>query len=232
MIMHLLPERTSDAAGNMATDFLFLRRYYPADVIRFRHYEWRRPAFTFGYGQQVEFIRRAIASQGDEFDITRRASGGGLVDHREDWTYALVLPRNHSYWDRAGPAIYRTVHEELSASLNECGAKTILQQARPEIAPGICFERPEVDDVVAVDTGAKVAGAAIKRTKEGLLLQGSIWRPAVSTTSWEAFGTRFPSRLSEFLQANLQEVGWPDFDPDEENSLIEQYSAAEWIERR
>jgi lipoate-protein ligase A len=232
MIMHLLPERTSDAAGNMATDFLLLRRYEPEDVIRFRHSEWRRAAYTFGYGQKVEFARQRFAADGDSPNHTRRATGGGVVDHRNDWTYALVLPRAHPLWDRAGPAIYHAVHEVLSATLNECGADTRLQTAEPETEPGVCFERPEVDDVVNANTGVKVAGAAIKRSKQGVLLQGSIWRPFLPKTDWEQFGSLFPRRLADSLDGELRETGWPDFDPDEEEALIAQYDSEEWIARR
>lgn len=232
MIMHLLPEQTSDAAGNMAVDFLLLRRYQPGDVIRFRHYEWRRPAFTFGYGQKVEFIRQRFSTNDEPLDYTRRATGGGIVDHRDDWTYALVLPRAHPLWDRAGPAIYHSVHEVLSNALNACGADTRLQTSEPREEPGVCFERPEVDDVVNMKTGLKVAGAAIKRTKQGVLLQGSLWRPALPEVDWERFGSLFPRRLAESLDAELIETGWPDFDPDEEEALIEQYASEEWIERR
>lgn len=232
MILHLLPERTSDAAGNMAADFLLLRRYQPEDAIRFRHYEWRRPAFTFGYGQKVAFARQRFAVDGETLDHTRRATGGGVVDHRNDWTYALVLPRTHPFWDRAGPAIYHAVHVVLSSALNEYGADTRLQSAEPETEPGVCFERAEIDDVLDAKTGLKVAGAAIKRTKQGVLLQGSIWRPFLPGTDWGLLGSLFPRRLAESLDAELRESPWPDFDPDEEESLVAQYESEEWIERR
>ena len=87
MQLDILPARLAGAAENMATDFLLLKRY-PADRTshaRFRHYGWHRPAFTFGYSQKIAYVRSQLPT-----DITpelcRRPTGGGVVDHRNDWT--------------------------------------------------------------------------------------------------------------------------------------------------
>lgn len=231
MEFHLLPTRTADAAGNMAVDFLLLQRYPQAQVVRFRHYGWRRPAFTFGYAQKHAFIRTRLP-QDETLDLTRRATGGGLVDHRDDWTYALVLPREHPLWDRPGPVIYRAVHEALADALNASGAHVRLQHAEPETAPGVCFERPEVGDVVRDSDGVKVAGAALKRGKHGMLLQGSIWRPFAGPVDWDGLEERLPATLAHALRGTVDEPGWPEFDPDEEQALIDQYASSEWIEAR
>jgi hypothetical protein len=79
MTLEILPVRTGGAAENMAIDFLLLQRYPPspglrraspqgdqladpvagrqagqlAELPRFRHYEWRGPAFTFGFSQKI-----------------------------------------------------------------------------------------------------------------------------------------------------------------------------------
>ncbi|MBE2213710.1 MAG: lipoate--protein ligase family protein [Opitutaceae bacterium] len=232
MELHLLPARTADAAGNMAVDFLLLQRYpHPQAAVRYRHYDWRRPAFTFGYAQKYAFIRTRLPQE-TSLDVTRRATGGGLVDHRDDWTYALVLPREHPLWDRPGPVIYRAVHEALAGALNATGADVTLQRDEPETAPGVCFERPEVGDVVRARDGIKVAGAALKRGKHGLLLQGSIWRPFAGPVDWAAFEEKLPATFARALDITLTEPGWPNFDPDEEQALVDQYASSEWIEAR
>lgn len=231
MELHLLPTRSADAAGNMAADFLLLQRYPGAPAVRYRHYGWRRAAFTFGYAQKYAFVRARLP-QGDALDVTRRATGGGLVDHREDWTYALVLPREHPAWDRPGPVIYRAVHEAVATALNALGSSVHLQNNEPETAPGVCFERPEVGDVVRTADGVKVAGAALKRGKHGLLLQGSIWRPFAGDVDWTAFEEHLPHDLAHALRCTITEPGWPEFDPDEEQALVDQYGSIEWIEAR
>lgn len=230
--LHILEERTADAAGNMAVDFLMFRRYPESGVVRYRHYNWRRPAFTFGYSQKIDYIRTQLP-QDDVYDITRRSTGGGLVDHRDDWTYALVIPRGHPLFDRPGPRIYHNIHEALAGALNELGAQVRLQTRAPEKPAGRCFERPELDDVVNAETGRKVAGAALKRSKHGVLLQGSVWKPAAPGVSdWESLSSRVAGHLAEALQAATEEIGWPTFDPDEEAALIDQYASTEWVEAR
>ncbi len=231
MEFHLLPTRTADAAGNMAVDFLLLQRYASTDVVRYRHYEWRRPAFTFGYGQTIAFVRDRLPV-GEALDVTRRATGGGLVDHRDDWTYALVIPRIHPLWDRPGPTIYHAVHEALAEALNACGAEVALQRSEPDTAAGVCFERPEVDDVVRARDGRKVAGAALKRNKRGVLLQGSVSRSLAGPVDWDAIEEHVPQAFSRALGTTLTEPGWPLFDPDEEQALVDQYASSEWIEAR
>ncbi|HOG93943.1 MAG TPA: lipoate--protein ligase family protein, partial [Opitutaceae bacterium] len=60
MELHLLPIRSGGAAENMASDFLLLQRYPEAAQVRFRHYGWHRPAFTFGYGQKIDWVRQQL----------------------------------------------------------------------------------------------------------------------------------------------------------------------------
>lgn len=231
MELHLLPPRVSDAAGNMAVDLLLLQRYPLAAAVRYRHYGWQRPAFTFGYAQKFGAIR-AHLPRDEPIDLTRRSTGGGLVDHREDWTYTLVLPRQHPLWDRPGPVIYHLVHDALAATLNSLGAHVALQRDEPQATPGVCFERPEIGDVIRQPDGIKVAGAALKRNKHGILLQGSIWRPAAGAIDWTEFEHRLPTTLARALVSEVAEPGWPEFDPDEEQALVDQYASPEWIEAR
>jgi lipoyl(octanoyl) transferase len=81
--LHVLPPRGDSATANIAADFLLLQRYPVPAVARFRHYEWQRPAFTFGFSQKIEFIRAAVESA-QPVELCRRPTGGGLVDHRDD----------------------------------------------------------------------------------------------------------------------------------------------------
>jgi len=230
--LHLLPERTGGAAENMAIDFLLLRRYPSPAELRLRHYTWRQPAFTFGYAQKIAFVRASLPAD-ETLDITRRPTGGGLVDHRDDWTYALVIPRGHPLFDRPGPTIYRHIHTALADALTEHGACVRLQDRPPETPPGICFQRPERDDIVHAETRRKVAGAALKRTKHGVLLQGSIWRPATpETTNWETLTETFAKHLGTCLEAEPTPTGWPEFAIEEEEALIDQFASTEWIEAR
>ncbi len=238
MKLDLLPTRTAGAAENMATDFLLLQRYPAADAARFRHYEWRGPAFTFGFSQKIAFVREKLAADLPA-DLCRRATGGGIVDHRHDWTYALVIPRGHALEEVRATESYRVVHECLATALRGLGVPVVVKPACEPPADGetcgvsgVCFQRAELFDVVHGTTGAKIAGAAQKRNKHGLLFQGSIEKAATGPVDWTAFEDAFTAELARAFGAEARAAPWPEFADGELEGLIEQYSAPEWVEYR
>jgi lipoate-protein ligase A len=221
----------------MAADFMLLQRHPRGGNARYRHYGWRSPAFTFGYSQKIAFVRGQLPP-GGTFDLCRRPTGGGIVDHRDDWTYALVIPRGHPLEDLRASQSYRAVHEALALALGAAGAPVALKAVPdPGGSPGpagVCFERAEVFDVVNASTGVKIAGAAQKRNKRGLLFQGSVWKPAAGAPAldWEKFGEDFAARLAGALGIAAEALPWPDFSEDEMEGLVERYSSPEWMEFR
>lgn len=239
MKLHLLPTRSAGAAENMATDFLLLRRY-PETAVRLRHYDWHRPAFTFGYSQKIEFVRTQLPVSDTPLDLCRRPTGGGVVDHREDWTFALVIPRGHPLEELPATQSYRAIHEALAKTLQAHGVRAKVKEsceppeAGKECGPGgVCFQRAELYDVVRADNDRKIAGAAQKRNKHGLLFQGSIWRPAAdANVDWEIFHEDFGATLAGTLQCEAEPTPWPEFNEDELYGLTEQYSSPEWLEYR
>ena len=241
MQLHILPDRTAGAAENMAADFLLLNRYPAPECARFRHYGWRMPAITFGFGQKIAYVReqlKALAPD-EHLDLTRRPTGGGLVDHRDDWTFSLVIPRGHPLYDARATESYRRVHADLAAALLAQGQPVVLKvrcdsacSGETVCAPTVCFIRPELYDVLHAETGAKVAGAAQKRTKHGLLFQGSIAKSALVEVDWDAFAEAFTTRLGETLGAEALTSHWPEFGEGELDGLVEQYAETGWLEYR
>lgn len=254
MKLHVLPTRSASASENMAIDFLLLQRYPAPAAPRFRHYGWHRPAFTFGYAQKIAFVREQLVAITGEpeahFDLCRRPTGGGIVDHRDDWTYALVIPRGHPMEELRATHSYQAVHRALAGALQAQGVEAGLQAAgaedidAPALATaglpsealakeGVCFQRAEIHDVVHGQTGEKIAGAAQKRNKHGLLFQGSVWRPAAGgVVEWERFEADFVAAIATELMAEPAPTPWPEFNEDEVSGLAEQYSSADWIEYR
>lgn len=234
----------------MALDFLLLQRYPDEAAARFRHYDWRGPACTFGFSQKIAWVRANLPAA-DPFDLCRRPTGGGIVDHRNDWTYALVIPRGHALYEEKAAESYRVAHECLAAALVALGRPAEVKRECDEVgrvdpnapsgeascgqaAPpqGICFTRAERYDVINPCTGAKIAGAAQKRNKRGLLFQGSVEKGAIGTVDWADFEGRFTAALAGALGVEATETPWPDLSEDEVSGLIEQYSAPGWLEYR
>lgn len=238
MHLEVLPTRNSGAAENMAIDFLLLQRYPEAGEVRFRHYGWHRPSFTFGYSQKIEFVRSQLPVEGS-VERCRRPTGGGVVDHRLDWTYALVIPRAHPAYDARAIESYHTVHLCLATTLQELGQNAVLKErcepstSETDCAPGVCFNRAELYDVVNGENGIKIAGAAQKRNKHGLLFQGSVSRATVDANlDWDAFHHGFTTKLASALEVTAREHPWPELSEDELSQLVEHYTSPEWNEFR
>jgi len=175
---------------------------------------------------------------GEVLDLCRRPTGGGIVDHRNDWTYALVIPRGHVLYDERAAQSYRVVHECLAEALQAleqpAAVKTVCEPSEPVSGPGaaacasaglpagICFQRAELYDVINRDTGQKIAGAAQKRNKHGLLFQGSIEQGSVGPIAWDDFQIRFTAALARSLGAKAAETPWPDLAEDEVIGLTDQ----------
>ena len=244
MNVQVLPVRTAGAAENMALDFLLLQRPANPAAVRFRHYEWRGPACTFGFGQKIAFVRASLPfctppfPADERVDLCRRPTGGGIVDHRNDWTYSLVIPRGHALYDERAARSYQIVHQAIADALAALGQPVEVNRRAPEAAegepagPGICFRRAELHDVVNRATGAKVAGAAQKRNSRGLLFQGSIEKGAVGPLDWDDFGGRLAEALGAAIGGERAPAPWPELDENEVAGLIEQYASPDWIEYR
>ena len=229
--LHVIPDACHTAAQNMAHDFLLLNRYQPADALRIRHYEWVRPSFTFGLSQGYGYVQSEVPDPG--VDICRRPTGGGVVNHLEDWTYSLVIPNSHPLGRGQPVDTYKIIHECMTAAMSVQGCDVILNLAAPENnTPGVCFNKPEIYDVVLRNFPTKVAGAAQKRSKAGYLMQGSIWKPIVPDLEWNRFYNDFILEIAKVAEAEVEFQSWPHWNDAEESQLIEQFESDEWNMRR
>jgi len=158
------------AAVNMAVDeVLLLRAQQPI----LRVYGWARPAVTFGYFEHWEPV--AAAHPGCEW--VRRWTGGGIVPHGEDWTYSLIVPRSDPFARIGAAESYRLIHELLGVAMRPEGVEAgVTPQAAPKVSQA-CFENPAQYDLLAA--GHKIAGAAQRRSRFGMLHQGSVQGVAV-----------------------------------------------------
>ncbi len=204
------------AAQNMAIDEALLET---ASAPALRFYRWRYPAVSFGYFGR--FADAARESEGKE--IVRRWTGGGVVQHGRDLTYSIIVPAGHAFSDRTPAAIYPALHEAIRRVFEENGIKAALAAASAPKVSEHCFANAVRADVVS--DGQKIAGAAQRRARAGLLHQGSIQYEKLPSGFADQFAERlcaaFESRaISQPIIVRATQIA--------ENK----YGTVEWLMRR
>ncbi len=186
------------AALNMAIDEALLG-VAVSPTLRF--YRWRSPALSFGYFGKFS----DVAIYAGDRDLVRRWTGGGIVFHGDDLTYSIVIPANDPALDESSIAIYEKIHRALCRALagHNKGAQLVTVATVNHRRAGDrrsldneCFANPVRADVM-ID-GRKIAGAAQRRTRRGLLQQGSIQGFAMKTDLAEKFAQALSDNCSEF----------------------------------
>lgn len=152
-----------DGPTNMAIDDWL---WHSATMPTLRVYRWGGEWMSIGY-----FSASRLVPAGRAF--VRRPTGGGMVDHSEDWTYTLVVPRGYELAQMSGAESYRSIHQALRDVIRDEGVPCELVGEISEAGDDFCFHSPVVHDLVDA-SGKKLAGAGQRRGRQGLLHQGSL----------------------------------------------------------
>jgi lipoate-protein ligase A len=178
----LLESGRGDAAFNMAMDEAVLEAMPRLLKPVLRFYGWTEGASSFGYFQKFSEIEQTTLLR----PLMRRPTGGGLVPHDADWTYSLAFPTTHEWYATSAIESYRRVHEWIREAFEKLNVSTELASCCKKSEPGQCFIGYEKFDVLW--EGKKIAGAAQRRNKLGLLIQGSVQPPPLGLKrgDWEA----------------------------------------------
>ena len=231
------PNTFGTAAQNMAIDATLLETL-PADRALFRHYGWTEPSITIGYTQKHADISTSLDL---DCTICRRVTGGGLVDHRNDWTYALIFGHQLPAQQFTANALYAHVHSCIQSALarqavtsHPAPCPRTCSTTSPEPTSTECFKAPVQHDLLN-NRKQKIAGAAIKRTRNGLLIQGSVDR---SKLPLQFDDRQFTSHLILTLSKHFQLSLVPQ---DDYRSLLptqrvaelrHQFSSVSWTQKR
>lgn len=203
-------EGAHDPFFNMAMDEVLLELAPTLGAPLIRIYRWDRPSLSIGCSQLYPESEEA------RYTIVRRPTGGGNVFHDRDLTYTAVIPAGHPVAALNRMESYRIFHEAMLPMLAGFG---VAAELKSDETPGVdratmkCFVSPSRFDVVAA-AGAKFAGAAQRRTRNGILHQGSVLLSAAGG-DWEKLEAALPGALEEFFHIGFREAEFP----------------AEWIER-
>lgn len=202
----LLESSAGDHAWNMALDEALLESSAQLGKPVLRFYSWTEPAASFGYFQKFSDVAKLTPLR----PLVRRPTGGGIVPHDSDWTYSLIFPPGDPWHELSARESYCRVHEWIRDAFGKINVVTEVAPTARRALPGQCFEGHEQFDLLW--KGRKVAGAAQRRNRHGLLIQGSVQPPlSVGKAVWQ-------KGMCDI--AHLQwSVDWQSFEPVTELSL-------------
>jgi lipoate-protein ligase A len=231
--LNLFPKRIESGSENMASDWWLLLEHGKLGFPAFRHYDWSSPEISFGYGQDWEWVRENVGNSSEK--IVRRPTGGGIVRHGKDWTYGLNLPKGHASSTIPALDLYERIHQAMARALNEQGLAASLKpcpQSRQRGIPGDCFSEPVARDLMSEDGTEKMAGAAMKRTKSGVLVQGTMDLTSLPPFDHGKFYSSFVEGLSEIVGESPSPIDWPDGFEKERRPFVRQFSSLSWLRER
>lgn len=201
----------------------------PSDGLRLRFYRWKTPEITIGV-----FVRAGgVACRGGP--VTRRWTGGGVVEHGDDLTFSLAISATQLRSEIRAADCYQWIHESLARALQASGfADAEAEPTAPPSAPedaGRCFAAPVAWDVIDRSTRTKIAGGAQRRSRAGLLHQGSVRLPP----PWNAIDHPWIARFAETLAPGAKIAP---FSPAAETFALAEklretrYAHPDWLARR
>ena len=233
MSLHHFCYRKETGAENMATDMWLLEHMHSWSGQVFRRYGWAKPQITFGYGQKADWViqntRKDLAS------LIRRPTGGGIVHHGTDLTYCLVLSKGSVGEQMPPMQLYGLIHQRWGEVLGTHNIENCLmpcpEKNRSGI-PGECFNEPVGRDLMNGNATRKLGGAAMKRTRRGVLIQGTLELGDWPNLDHETMEQHFLQLIAKDLDERISPIDWPVDLEDERLPLVETYSSSCWTRER
>lgn len=161
--MRVVDTGKASAAENMALDEQFLKQAEP--LIHF--YDWEREAATYGHFTDPSEL--LLPDHG--LDLAKRPTGGGIIFHTNDLAFSILMTACSTNTLDNYHAINRRIAQAIEAFTEGRVVPNFYTEQKVE-RPTFCMKAPTIYDLVVANK--KVAGAAQRRTKYGLLHQGSI----------------------------------------------------------
>jgi len=172
---HLLIEPAPlRGSWNMAVDEALFKKAEAEGSTFLRFYRWERPTASIGYSQDVRRVADVEACHRRGVDLVRRTTGGKLVLHAREITYAVASADTEIFGATLGES-YSRISRGLMRGLELFGLAPRLAESPPEAyirGTMPCFAFPARDEVEV--GGKKIIGSAQKRTGAAFLQHGSI----------------------------------------------------------
>lgn len=210
-------EEARDGPTNMAIDEWLWRRCHQPLL---RVYRWHP-----GWGSMGYFTpHRDVGKDGL---WVRRPTGGGVVEHQDDWTYTLMVPRGLPMAEIPGAWSYQWIHEAVALVLKAEGIMARLVNRLSTTASAHCFRHPVLHDLIDGE-GNKLAGAGQRRGRWGLLHQGSVRPGCADEAGSRHRGRRLAQGLAEHCHECRLDLNWSEVD-DLAQSV---YATKAWNEKK
>ena len=234
MALLIYPYLEESGAENMATDLYLFEEANSMEPI-FRHYGCKQKEITFGYGQDWNWVK--IQKIVKSMKVTRRPTGGWIVKHGDDWTYMLTIPQGHASFATPALDFYEKLHFLIGQVLNKQGYTTSLKpcpskEKKERGIPGNCFLEPVGKDLMSEDGSCKLAGAAMKRTRKGILIQGTLDLSSFANLDMKLLLDSFIEGLKNLIAEESKFVDWNKNLEVKRTSFLEKFNSLSWLEKR
>lgn len=161
---------------NMEMDIKLLQSLAWEERIVLHFYAWKGNCATYGYFLDPFKLLHEEQVRKHSLALARRPTGGGVIFHQWDLAFAVLIPAAHPKYALNTLQNYAWVNKAVLEAVAEFSGRkfetTLLEQEEKCLHPCFCMAKPTVFDVML--NGRKAGGAAQRRTKHGLLHQGSI----------------------------------------------------------
>jgi len=242
----LLPYAVADGSHNMAADEVLLESA-AAGMASLRFYGWSVATLSLGYFQPEQLPHRDTRLA--VLPYVRRLTGGAILVHHQELTYALALPAGPP-WQPPGQPVaswLSRIHALIAAALEDLGVHPQLGpgQDEPAFTGFLCFQHLTAGDLLIGPD--KVVGSAQRRHRGALLQHGAILLAASphapvlpGIRELSGIGVTIPDLMEALCRQWVRHTGWEfcrgEWSDDERRRLEElaksKYSQASWNAKR
>lgn len=154
------------AEENMEIDRKLLAELKDEPILHL--YRFAKPSATFGHFIKIEEHLKTPSM----LDLAKRPTGGGIIFHTFDLAFSVLLPATHVAFSDNTLSNYHYINSAVARALE--AVDLLPDEPLPLDPPSqhFCMAKPTKYDVMI--KGRKLAGAAQRKMKQGLLHQGSI----------------------------------------------------------
>ncbi len=172
--MNVLDTGISSANENMRLDVQLLEELKNHSECLLHLYEWQGKCATYGHFIDPNKYLQADETKKYQLELAKRPTGGGIIFHCWDFTFSFLIPKCHPRLSTNTLENYANVNTVVRTAIKEflgTHDNPQLMVQSQECSP-FCMAKPTIYDVML--DGKKVGGAAQRRTRHGILHQGSI----------------------------------------------------------